>query len=643
MKKLNKKNVKKLSIALGAIAIIATSSASTVAMSTIKNNLDEKRLRDLFENPNELVKLTEPDYLKLSSDAKLSANYSKFVTWIKSISIEEATNVNDVIAHISKLGLSNELKLFLLQNYIEKLNIYKTKVGFTKPKITTRAAKAANFNDPSDKARYILDNVRIYEGLPSWDMGEDKAEVDPISKKHFSHYLWELQRGGVNIGWIDGDADNDFRADKVKFTFLDKATGKTEYFYIYYNGAQDTDWQNEDYAFAAIEPSSSNNITTNKNGERVPSIFGLPLDFNEITIEAENSWAHIDNPYMLSFHEKDSGSDDEWGDYLDGIDKAPHKLERREGKHGLYHVAKDVVNYVYKNLNAKVPGFNEVDTDYLYVGNDDSFAYFPSETEKIHISGFDKIERNYHAFDDDRTDFFWSNQTVLNYNVQQITEFLINNKAKIEEILADTTLTTANKIEKIKLDIDKLKMGFMLKEFIKASINSIVLGVFSADWTRPTEAIAKIVEQSGFEIATTKIVKIATNAAVRALVARIVSAAAGYMIGNVVGALAGLIVTSLLSTIPTGNEYSSMDNIEDHGLNDWNFQWKHNYNEMADIAYKWSQDLTHGVQWGVVDAWTSLPELYIQTQDVDGTFQHLSPGSSFNFGNKISLSKVNNG
>ncbi|QDY88337.1 hypothetical protein [Mycoplasma anserisalpingitidis] len=100
-----------------------------------------------------------------------------------------------------------------------------------------------------------------------------------------------------------------------------------------------------------------------------------------------------------------------------------------------------------------------------------------------------------------------------------------------------------------------------------------------------------------------------------------------------------------LKIIPTGNGYTVYENFNDCGLNDWNFQLKNNADTIYKTALNFSNQLHNGVVWKVTDGWFSYPELYIaktneynsevNNEPNDSEFQHLTPGTSFNFGNFV--------
>lgn len=93
---------------------------------------------------------------------------------------------------------------------------------------------------------------------------------------------------------------------------------------------------------------------------------------------------------------------------------------------------------------------------------------------------------------------------------------------------------------------------------------------------------------------------------------------------------------SRVLNLEQGNGHSVLQNMGDHGLNDYEFQIKHNLVNMANLAFLFSNNLKNSIYWKVTDGWFWYPELYIKTgENNHDVWIHLSSGNSFNFGNKI--------
>lgn len=125
----------------------------------------------------------------------------------------------------------------------------------------------------------------------------------------------------------------------------------------------------------------------------------------------------------------------------------------------------------------------------------------------------------------------------------------------------------------------------------------------------------------------------------KGIIPSLLSGVGGIMLGPV-GAILGGIISEILTNIDVGNGHSFSENIGDHGLNDWEYQWKNNEDNMIKIQNEWSNSFTKGVNWKVVDGWFTCPHPYIQT-NVDADWTGVSKdvshgfGSTFNYGRKI--------
>ncbi|PAK21238.1 hypothetical protein CJJ23_03100 [Mycoplasmopsis agassizii] len=64
----------------------------------------------------------------------------------------------------------------------------------------------------------------------------------------------------------------------------------------------------------------------------------------------------------------------------------------------------------------------------------------------------------------------------------------------------------------------------------------------------------------------------------------------------------------------TGNGYTVLENMHDHGLNDFKHQMSTNLDNMIKLQVEWSDYYYHGMEWKVVDGWFSTPRLFIRTQ-----------------------------
>lgn len=107
----------------------------------------------------------------------------------------------------------------------------------------------------------------------------------------------------------------------------------------------------------------------------------------------------------------------------------------------------------------------------------------------------------------------------------------------------------------------------------------------------------------------------------------------------VVGAIAAGILL-IADFIPSGNGHSLLSNYDDHGLNDWDYQWKANSKRMILNMVNWSYDYRYGIVYKVTDSWFYTPRLEIRTQGksnariISGTNAF---GNDFNWGHEIQV------
>ncbi|TDO18980.1 hypothetical protein EI74_0798 [Mycoplasma testudineum] len=73
------------------------------------------------------------------------------------------------------------------------------------------------------------------------------------------------------------------------------------------------------------------------------------------------------------------------------------------------------------------------------------------------------------------------------------------------------------------------------------------------------------------------------------------------------------LINALLN-IKTPNGFSIIENMHDHGLNDFRNQWINNTENMVLIQKNWSENFKYGIQWKVSDGWFTLPRLFIRAQ-----------------------------
>lgn len=615
----------------------------------IKKKTEAKK--DLYyyaEHEKELFEKLKDKYKKLEALSVHSTEYSNFVTWAKSEGIKIFSEKSYVIKKITQLKMSEPLKEFLLQNYIEKIQIHESAISgdFDKgpnaehlSRVST-SNQLADFRRPSPTARFVYKDIQVERNVQSWDFGEMKGERDPISGNYYSRYLYNLNNyrvthGMSQTGWHDDDADHDFKAHKVKVTFIDKVTNKEDYFFIYINTAQDTDGANEDYTFMAIEPSSTSNILINAEGHKVPGIFGLPLDIKEMNLEAVAKGLKIDSPYIASYHEVDYGEDNEDGNCLDDIPGAP-TLNVREGSRSLMHIGRDITNYVYMTLNSQVKQFDQIDQNFLYMKNQTGgfdYYYDKDVNDRVRLSGYDHKELHYDNPFDDTTDIYWSNQKVLDHTTKLIMDYFQENKGLLQDIAfgGDAAIgglyTTAgwaikrlDELSGITSHLTALSVSLNYSSsFIAGNLVQTLTTLATIDW-KNKDSIEQAFTNLGLSIPV-GLVGSLMGAAVETTLLSTSAITSQALLSSFLGPagfVGGLILSTILNFVPTANGQSAMSNLTDHGMNDWNYQMQHNYRNLATIASNWSRNYRNGIHWTVEDEWNHMPKLFIATQDENG-------------------------
>lgn len=249
-----------------------------------------------------------------------------------------------------------------------------------------------------------------------------------------------------------------------------------------------------------------------------------------------------------------------------------------------------------------------------YVDAQNKVVEYKENGNTVPRRGIDDKKTDY-GFWTDKTWFYFSNQTVFQHG---IVMFATKANELLKTVVTDATTSTIgsvlNEIVK-KLEIAG-RFAKISARFIASSFTSTIVSAISLDWQNDPAGAAQA---------------LATSVGVSLL-----SFGASYITpGFLPGLIVGLAVTLILDAIPTGNGYSIASNMSDHGLNDWNYQWKENSQVMKDLEIEWSNQYKDGIIWEVVDTMFDTPDISIETQGVPSSKQFLSPGDSFNWGNKI--------
>jgi len=99
------------------------------------------------------------------------------------------------------------------------------------------------------------------------------------------------------------------------------------------------------------------------------------------------------------------------------------------------------------------------------------------------------------------------------------------------------------------------------------------------------------------------------------------------------GIAIGIHIVNEILNAPIGNGYSPIQNMHDHGLNNWNSQLRNNFSTIGSLAQQAGQSgynrFYNRIEWSVTDGWWTLPKLYLRAQG-NRYWIDLSPGWSFN-------------
>lgn len=606
----------------------------------------ERKDLSYYSNPENLDEMNlylSTKYDQLANEARSNPVYNQ---WIRDF--DRNSSFEDVAESISNLPISEDMQLFLLSNAADKLEQSEISSSdmeiIYNPIFTPSTPQERQFeneivsnavpsnqeltNEYENKFTFLGATV---QAATAWDVNEEKGDIDPISGMYYSKLLATLP----NRGWNNGDADDDFTAHKVKFTWRKDlgTSSKTDSFYLLYNSARDREFNNEDYTFCGIVPLDSRHITTLPDGTKLPSIFtGTPdevvLRFDQ-GVQLHNSGAHIDNPYIISSHDEDKGDDNNGGNYLEGVSPAP-ALNGLNGSSTMNDIAKDMVDMVNNTLRAYYD-LNFLNPNYLIEQivveeNGEPVSKnvykFDASGNKIPVKGISGISKHYNALTEDETIYSVSNQDILNNSTTSLISELNNNLSMVQSG-ASTATFILGVLSSYK---HEYSLGIsMLHSFATGWFASVVLEIATADWND---------EDAWFDVLSRTVLDLAIFTSVSFITT----------LHELVGVFCGatiIFIQAILSFYKVGNGFSVMQNWGDHGLNDWRFQLKNNASNIALIEKHFSNGYTSGIDWKVTDGWFSLPNLYIRTQ-ANNSWLNLSPENEFNYGNKIEMDGVTN-
>lgn len=672
------KGIKTRNILLG-IGVATVVAVPAITLPLVLKTHKATSLSQYASNPRQLALDLRDKYDDLSIKAQQSKDYVDMVSYLKNLEKKDAMDLDVIVKKINQSSMSTELKEFMLQNYLDKVSTqkdYDSNVEPVKPKITHSVETKDIEKHKSDQipgARYVLSDVSV-ENAQAWDIDEAKGVIDPITGKYFAQLLGDAQRIHKS-GWYNSEADEHFEAHNVKLTFKDLYDDKVDSIYLHYNAAQRCDWYtaDEDYAFVAMLAADKNHIVDDPKhpGTKVPSIFGLALnwtDMNNFEAWSKLTWRH--SPYIASFHEVDAGGDDEGGNYLDGITipgKVVPTLNGREGTKAMSHIAKNLYEFINITLNTEPINYiNEVNPNYLYENiGDKNWVYYEQGGKKVPLDNITFKDTNYNVFADDETIFHESNQKLLDEatsftmknmyseNSEVFNNFIPNLNMKNDNGIWKFSLNTADSLGISKLIDDTLiKRNILTVVEAKGLMTSLGSGMQSKELFQILLRKSSIQLPMGFlgDILFNSLIYSISNfnnlnaedwvdELAKGIIPSLLSGVGGIILGPV-GAILGGIISEILTNIDVGNGHSFSENIGDHGLNDWEYQWKNNEDNMIKIQNEWSNSFTKGVNWKVVDGWFTCPHLYIQTNgdaDWTGVSKDVSHGfgSTFNYGRKI--------
>lgn len=649
------------SLAIAAPMVVAVSSGqnSTIGQSSgfadIKNRSIDANL-DISKNDiNTLYYFVQHRDELL---AKVSENYETLVAmynaspvaneWTNMYMENKYIDIDSSINALDELDIDFSLKLFMLENLLERVDVNRLESTFNnKPIRNDRSAEYPEIIpniDPNttldsmhgtinrlefDANRYYLSNVSIsgpnVPGNPDptpWDINEPKGDVDLITGQYYSVLLNTLP----GKGWLNGDADASWTGKRVIFTFTDKDTNETDSFKLLYNTARDTNGNNEDYTFVAIEPQDSNHITIDLMGQRVPSLFGYPVSFNEVpTFHYSN--AHQDNAYIISGHETDPGDDNDAGNVLAGIPISPAPvLNLLNGRHSLNMIAADLINQVMTRDNYDATRYNNpydmhyLNSSMLLDGNTRDTEYIKNSSgNRLLNNGKDEFTNDVSASDHTyTTTIHWKTQTVVDKVNHYITNEIINIARTYYTELRNyvTGVITLPTLDTRLTNLQSTNAAFISRlntfEF-PSFVNGNFIGwwinfIKSTNFSQSENWINNLYIHPLDMHSSLLTVKVLNNPTVTNILRKTTRNNDDIRI----------LCDFALSSIGTLNDHGYTSPIGSHtftnGGSEWNTEMASNIYTMSRIAEHYTNHYTTGITWKIVDTATSLPIFYVKSE-----------------------------
>lgn len=576
----------------------------------------------------------------IAKDYDLLAKEFTDSTWLGGWydSASKINNKTEFVDELDNLDISFKLKLFILQNYFESKFVNSLKInnfehGSPNQRMTTDELNHISANNDelhalqgtTNQKSYIADRYNLTSvtvtNEESWDIGEHKGQIDLISGRYFAELLATLP----NKGWVNGDANASWTCRRVMFEFTDTLTRETDSFSLLYNTARDTNGNNEDYTFVAIEATDYSNITTDGYGNRVPSVFGVPVSFAEVqTFHYTN--AHVDNAYIISGHEVDKGDDNNAGNALAGIPGAP-VLNLLNATHSLNLIAKDLYDTVIEKLSFNPSRYNNklnqnfINISYPIDMDDQNVEYLikPDGT-RLHVLGNNSFVNDIpYDYGDTVTRMHWTTQmvadsitTYLYYELKHITNVVwtairdYNNHT----IYLDTM---QRRIAVVQPAVNQLRINFPKYQYYQMSHDSFIYWWYSAvvntNFTDSSSWYGRLFDRD-LDIHSPVVANaILKNESLKTIYRNDIRNTSDLRV------VADFIVS--FTGRPEGM-YNSLGNVWDHqfinGKGEWDFQWSNNIYVMTRLAEYYTFNYTNGMAWQVGDSPTAPVSIWIKNE-----------------------------
>lgn len=612
------------------------------------NHNFEENFNYFSENKTALDEYLSANYQSLSDEASQNIEYQSFIEEIHGIDL--LFYKSDILEAIKYLDMNDNLKLFLLQNFLDKvisLEMKKTEAEKEVQTMNTRMLAQGPIQSVTWDGIFF-DSCEVMPAT-AWNINDNKGEIDPITGQYFSKLLYQTSTTKP-VGWKNNGADSSFWSVKVKMNFYNRATSAHDYFYLVYNTAQDTNGTNEDYSFVGIAAKDWRSVTHDRFGMLVPSIFDIPLSFNLMPLR--NAGASIDNPYMMSAHEVDAGSDNHTGNILHGLHTSsgqPYITNAREGSRSLYAVAESVKNYVEFYGNQKhtsrgdkvIASYNKIDNTNIKVPNylikkDKMRLGSQSELDYVRKTGSTYNTYNWNLFADDNTNIYWSNETVA-----QLANHILSEDIKTH-LSANNSLVTS--LEEFFYNFKASKD----RNFIDKQSYDILSNPSSEFWK--SNLINKFNEMKPFlEAARTKgdhtgmptIARYFINyyfidqyriekESITDFTKKMMTFDANGFLNKSNYWIASQILNSFVNDpnethLAKPQTFNTSGWADDHGLVEWDRRMNTRLKSMIKLAIKYSDDFNDSVKWLVNDSWTDLPKIYIASSQ-SSTYKQVSYG-----------------